>query len=157
MVAYTTDMTPPRPRACEEIASECLASRARLLDRRLAAIYERALRPLGLRRTQLTLLVAIARAGERASPTVVGQALLLEKSSVSRELGRLEALGWVRVAPSPDGRSQRLSLTAPGERILEEALPRWRKAQREARALLGDRGAEALAAVATRIHPRFAG
>lgn len=150
-------MNRSRPRACDEIAAECLASRARLLDRRLAAVYERALRPLAIRRTQLTLLVAIARAGDRASPTLVGRALLLEKSSVSRELGRLASLGWVRIAASPDARAQRLSLTAAGERILEEALPYWRKAQREARALLGERGADALAAVTTRLHPRFPG
>ncbi|WP_242359917.1 MULTISPECIES: MarR family winged helix-turn-helix transcriptional regulator [Anaeromyxobacter] len=147
----------PAARASEEIAAECLASRARFLDRRLASIYERALRPLGLRRTQLTLLVAIARAGERATPTVVGRALQLEKSTVSRELARLQALGWVRVEPPSDGRTQRLSLTAAGARTLEAALPLWRKAQREARALLGDRGAEALAAVTVRLHPRFAG
>jgi DNA-binding MarR family transcriptional regulator len=145
-------------RASEEIAAECLASRARFLDRRLASIYERALRPLGLRRTQLTLLVAIARAGERASPGVVGQALLLEKSSVSRELGRLQALGWIRIeAAAPDTRTQRLSLTPAGAGLVEAALPLWRMAQREARALLGERGAEALAAVTVRLHPRFAG
>ncbi len=144
-------------RASEEIAAECLASRARFLDRRLASIYERALRPLGLRRTQLTLLVAIARAGERASPGVVGQALLLEKSSVSRELGRLQALGWIRIEAAPDTRAQRLSLTPAGTGLVETALPLWRMAQREARALLGERGAEALAAVTVRLHPRFAG
>jgi len=149
--------TTPASRASREIAAECLASRARFLDRRLASIYERALRPLGLRRTQLTLLVAIARAGERATPGVVGRALLLEKSSVSRELARLQAVGWIRISPSPEDRTQRLSLAPAGSRILEEALPRWREAQQEARALLGERGAEALAEVTARLHPRFAG
>lgn len=148
---------PTATRASEEIAAGCLASRARFLDRRLASIYERALRPLGLRRTQLTLLVAISRAGEQASPTVVGRALLLEKSSVSRELARLQALGWVRIEASPERRAQRLSLTPAGARVLEAALPPWRRAQREARALLGEHGAEALQAVTSRLHPRFAG
>ncbi len=144
-------------RASEEIARACLASRARFLDRRLASIYERALRPLGLRRTQLTLLVAIARAGERATPAVVGRALLLEKSSLSRELAHLRGLGLARVEVSPGRRMQRLSLTPAGGRALEAALPLWRKAQREARALLGREGADALAAVTLRLHPRFAG
>ena len=91
---------------------------------------------MGLRSTQLNLLVAIGgHPGIRA--TDLSGALDLEKSSLSRNLGRLEEAGWVRSEASSDG--HRLNLTRSGGQLLRRAQPRWRAAQDRAKELLGAR------------------
>ena len=58
------------------IAEQCIASRLRVLNRFVTNIYDEALRPLGLKISQLNLLVAIAKMGE-AKPTVLCEMLHL--------------------------------------------------------------------------------
>src|SRR5207249_4007608 len=60
----------------------------------------------------------------------------LEKSTLSRDLKRMERLGWVRSgAPSREGRV--LTLTPAGSQLLVEVRGAWQKAQASARAELG--------------------
>ena len=58
--------------AAELIAGECLAVRVRALNRAVTALYDEALRPLGLRVGQLNLLVAVARIGTAGPATCAG-------------------------------------------------------------------------------------
>src|SRR6187397_2708577 len=62
-----------------DIATGCLASRVRYLDRQLARIYDGALRSHGVTGAQLGMLVAVALAGPTTA-SWVGQRLELEKS-----------------------------------------------------------------------------
>jgi DNA-binding MarR family transcriptional regulator len=128
------------PRLARSIARDCLGMRARLLGRVLSALYDEALRPVGLNCAQLNLLVALGARGPMPA-TELGRALRIEKSTLSRNLRRLADLGWI--AP---GRG--LSLTPRGADMLRRAVPAWRGAQRRARALLGHAGAAALAGAA---------
>jgi DNA-binding MarR family transcriptional regulator len=84
---------------------------------------------------QLNVLVALALASD-ARPTDIAQALALEKSTLSRNLERMVARGWIEVLPGEQGTTQRLRLLPAGRRILEEAMPAWRAAQRQAAAEL---------------------
>jgi DNA-binding MarR family transcriptional regulator len=114
--------------AINTIAHECLASRVRLLNRLITGAYDKALRPHGLRISQLNVLVSIASRGPlRASELC--RLLKLEKSTLSRDLERLIEQGWIT-------RSPRLEITAAGQARVTECVPAWRKAQREARRLL---------------------
>jgi DNA-binding MarR family transcriptional regulator len=112
-----------------DIATNCLASRVRTLDRVLGRIYDGALRSHGVTGAQLGMLVAVALAGP-TTPTWVGQRLELEKSTVSRNLARLRAAGLVS---DEDG----LRVTPRGDVVIRAAYPAWRQAQRQARAALG--------------------
>ena len=47
----------------EEISRECVMSRWRMTNRVLSAIYDEELRPFGLKSSQLSLLVAVTKAG----------------------------------------------------------------------------------------------
>jgi DNA-binding MarR family transcriptional regulator len=127
----------------QAIASECLAMRARRMARGITRVYDAALRPLGLTLPQLSLLVAIERAGTLTAATVSRQ-LDLEKSTLSRNLRLLVAAGWV--VESAAGGSKELSLTTAGREQLERALPLWEQAQLEARRRLGGPLVEALLA-----------
>lgn len=122
-----------------EIASSCLASRARYLDRVLSRIYDGALRPHGVTGAQLGMLVAIALAGP-TTPTWVGRRLELEKSTVSRNLARLRA---ARLVTDEGG----LRVTSRGADLIRAAHPAWRQAQRQAREVLGALAPQLLSAL----------
>jgi DNA-binding MarR family transcriptional regulator len=114
-----------------EIARDCLAQRARTLERALSRIYDRALRDVGVTGSQLSMLVAIALLPQ-PSAAAVGRRLDLEKSTVSRNLARLVAGGLV---DDRDG----LRLTPRGAAAVRAGHAAWRTAQRQARARLGAR------------------
>ena len=135
-------MQPPEPTA-ELISQDCLAARVRLLNRQVLRLYDEALRPLGIKVTQLNVLVALARLGP-CRPTEMTQVLDMEKSTLSRNVERLRLRGWIEVGPGPSGRTQMVSLTPTGQQLLDEALPRWEAAQRQTEQLLGASTTEAL-------------
>ena len=135
-------MTHPETTA-DMITRDCLAARVRLLNRRVLRVYDEALRPLGIKVTQLNVLVVLARLG-LSNPTEVTQVLDMEKSTVSRNVERLRRCGLVEVRPSARGRTQLVSVTPRGQELLEQALPRWEAAQRHTEQLLGASTTEAL-------------
>jgi DNA-binding MarR family transcriptional regulator len=126
-------------RAIEAIARNCIAVRLRLLNRVVTNLYDAALRPLGLKVSQLNLLVVAAKLG-LAQPTRVCGLLQLDASTLSRNVERMRARGWLEVVPAEDARTQPFRLTAQGRRLLERAVPAWEQAQRQAADLLGDEG-----------------
>ena len=139
-----------RSRVAELIAGECLAVRMRTLNRALTALYDEALRPLGLRVGQLNLLVAVARVGT-AKPGDLCRVLRMDKSTLSRDVEVMRRNGWIEVDDSGDGRARPLRLSDPGHALLEAVVPAWRQAQEKAGALLGYGAAAALGQVVDRI------
>jgi DNA-binding MarR family transcriptional regulator len=125
------------------IVEECIAVKLRLLTRAVTKIYNQALRPHGLTVSQMNILVAVSYLGQ-AKQQDICQALHLEKSTLSRDLTRMRERGWVIEAPSDDGRSSLLRVTAHGGKLLQRAIPAWRQAQQQAAALLGERDIAAL-------------
>jgi len=121
------------------MASECLAVRVRRLGRVVTRVYDAALAPHGVTIAQLNLLTAIV-AADGARPTDLVRILDVEKSTLSRDLQRMEDLGWIRFDPRQSGRGRSISLTPAGTRLLLEVRPAWEKAQEAARSQLG-RGA----------------
>ena len=129
--------------AAETISANCLAARIRLLHRTITGIFDDALRPIGLTDAQLTILVMVANRGP-VSPGAVARHLNMEKSTISRNIARMEKNGWLTVADSQSGREQQLTLTAKGKALLVKALPVWNEAQTKAKAVLGQRGADSI-------------
>jgi DNA-binding MarR family transcriptional regulator len=121
------------------IARNCIAVRLRLLNRVVTNLYDDALRPLGLKVSQLNILVVAAKLG-LAQPTKVCDILQLDTSTLSRNVERMRAKGWLEVVPGEDARTQPFRLTAQGKRLLERAVPAWERAQEQAEDLLGDEG-----------------
>ena len=119
----------------DTIAGECIAVRMRMLNRVVTNIYDDALRPLGVKVSQMNILVAAGRMGT-ARPAEVCEKLHLDVSTLSRNVERMRARGWLEVIPDKDGRTQPFRLTAQGRRLLEKATPAWKKAQHKAKTLL---------------------
>jgi DNA-binding MarR family transcriptional regulator len=126
-------------RAIDTIARNCIAVRLRLLNRVVTNLYDDALRPLGLKVSQLNILVVAAKLG-LARPAEVCDILHLDTSTLSRNVERMRAHGWLEVVPDDDARAQPFRLTPQGKRLIEKAVPAWEEAQRQAKELLGDEG-----------------
>ena len=145
-------MAAKKTSSIDTIAGECIAVRMRMLNRAITNIYDEALRPLGLKVSQMNLLVAAGKLGV-ARPADVCEKLHLDVSTLSRNVERMKARGWLEVVDDEDGRAQPFQLTAEGKRLLDRAVPKWRIAQKQAKAILGEDGAQTLAE-ATRKIPR---
>ena len=121
----------------DTIAAECVAVRMRMLNRAVTNIFDDALRPLGVRVSQLNILIATGRL-ETARPADICERLHLDVSTLSRNVERMKARGWLEVIPDEDGRTQPFRLTDKGRRLLEKTAPAWKNAQQQAKEILGD-------------------
>jgi DNA-binding MarR family transcriptional regulator len=123
----------------DTIAKTCIAVRLRLLNRVVTNFYDDALRPLGLKVSQLNILIVTAKLG-LARPAQVCEILQLDASTLSRNIKPLQAHGWLEIVPDEDARAQPFRLTTQGKRLIEKAVPAWEEAQQRATELLGDEG-----------------
>ena len=123
----------------DTISRTCIAVRLRLLNRVVTNLYDEALRPLGLKVSQLNILIVTAKLG-LARPAQVCDILQLDASTLSRNVKPLQAHGWLEVVPDEDARAQPFRLTPQGNRLIEKAVPAWEEAQRQATELLGSEG-----------------
>ena len=121
----------------DKIAGECIAVRLRMLNRVITNIYDNALRPLDLKVSQMNILVAAAQMGT-VRPLDVCEYLHLDVSTLSRNVDRMKARGWLEVVPDTDGRAQPFRLTPQGRKLLETAVPAWRGAQQQVKQVLGN-------------------
>jgi DNA-binding MarR family transcriptional regulator len=129
--------------AAAEVVRDCIATRLRMADRVITKVYDDALRPLGLKVTQMSMLVVAEDRG-LIRQSEVGAELRLDDSTLSRNLDRMRANGWLVEVAGDDARVHSYRLTEAGRTLLDKAIPAWRGAQAEARRLLGDAGVQAL-------------
>src|SRR5881275_3239840 len=130
----------------DKVTSECVAVRLRMLNRVVTNIYDDALRSLDLKVSQMNILVAAAKMGT-ARPADVCEHLQLDVSTLSRNVERMKARGWLEVVQGEDGRSQPFRLTPQGRKLLKAAVPAWSEAQRQVKKVLGDAFVEQLSRV----------
>lgn len=126
-----------------QVSQQCLARKVRQASRQICAIYDEALRPFGLKASQFNLLIAIGCQGE-TTPGILQQAMSLEKSTVSRNVERMAAKGWLLSRKRQDQRALHYRLSSKGRALVERALPAWREAERDIRDLLGQERVGAL-------------
>lgn len=122
-------MAEPSPISkCEEVAQRCAGFGIRRAARAVANLYDQALAPCGLKGTQFTLLNAIATAG-RPTITQLADLLLMDRTTLTRNLQPLARQGLVRITSSRDRRARDVALTPEGLKSVRRALPLWEKAQ----------------------------
>ena len=140
-----------RPASINLIAENCVAVRMRMLNRVVTNHYDEALRPLGLKVSQLNILVATARLGV-ARPAILSERLHIDVSTLSRNVDRMKSKGWLETVPDEDGRNHPFRLTPSGEHLLEKAVPAWKSAQKQVERLLGEDVVGAIHQAIERIH-----
>jgi DNA-binding MarR family transcriptional regulator len=121
----------------------CTCATLRRASRALTQLYDEALRPLGLRATQFTVLQALSLAGE-VSQGELGQLLAMDSTTLTRTLGIMGQHGWIAKRRGQDRREWRMRLSKSGEAQLKRALPYWQKAQSRLRAQLGNELSDSL-------------
>jgi DNA-binding MarR family transcriptional regulator len=110
------------------VASECTLLGIRQASRAITQIYDAAFAPIGLKGNQFTLLAAISKMGE---PTItrLGEGLVTDRTTLTRNLAPLERAGLVRVEVGADRRSRIVTVTPRGSKRLARAYPLWKRAQ----------------------------
>jgi DNA-binding MarR family transcriptional regulator len=109
--------------------NRCNNTALRKATRRVSQLYDAVLAPSGLRQTQRSLLMHIARLG---NPTLgrLAASLVLDRAALGHNLKPLERDGFVVVDVDPDDRRSRLvKLTRKGESKLRQTAVLWEKAQ----------------------------
>lgn len=124
----------------------CNGTAFRKATRRISQLFDEALAPCGLRSTQRSILVQIARLGQPAMGDLA-EALVLDRSALAHNLKPLERDGFVAVTTDPaDKRSRLVGLTSRGVAKLNESFPLWEKAQHRFEMAFGVDQARALRA-----------
>ncbi|WP_295137871.1 MarR family transcriptional regulator [uncultured Reyranella sp.] len=111
------------------------------------AFIEEALVPFDLTRGTFDVLTALRRAGTPYSltPKQLVQSLLLSGAGLTSRLNKLESQNLIaRLAEPSDRRTLRVQLTAAGEAVINEAIPRVFDVQRSRLQKLGDDGQKRL-------------
>lgn len=116
----------------------CMCASFRRSSRALTQLYEKELRPLGLRATQLTILQVLSRAGEMPQGKL-GEILAMDSTSLTRTLAIMIRRGWITERRGEDKRERWLRLNSGGEARLRCVEPVWKKAQSRLRRELGPR------------------
>jgi DNA-binding MarR family transcriptional regulator len=128
----------PKNVTTQDAATACACQKVRIAARAVTRAYDQALRPVGLRSTQFTVLVA-ASVADGIPLNQLATLLGLERTTLTRSLEGIEKEGLIRVE-SVDGRTRKVVLTQPGKDRLDLALPLWNQAQENLRERLGEQG-----------------
>ena len=116
----------------------CMCASFRRAARVLTQHYDVAMRPLGLRGTQFTLLQALSLAGE-VSQGMLGEILAIDSTTLTRTLAIMGRRGWIVSRSGKDRRERWLRLSEAGKAEFRRARPHWERVQRELRARLGNK------------------
>jgi DNA-binding MarR family transcriptional regulator len=114
------------------LINDCACLKVRTAARAVTRLYDDAFRPLGLRATQLSVLLGVAL-GQAVSIASVSRMLGMDRSTLTRNLRPLEQKGLVALGPEGHHRSRTLSITSKGERLVRKALPLWERTQQKLR------------------------
>jgi DNA-binding MarR family transcriptional regulator len=121
-----------------EVAGACLGMRVARLHRVIARRYEQALQAAGLTQPQMEVLASLISAGGPVRPAALAAALMVERSTISRNLALMQSKGWVAVAgTSATGRAMSVTITGAGTAAFTGAGTAWRRAQADAARMLG--------------------
>ncbi len=111
-----------------DYTADCACLNFRKASRFITSLYDEYLRPVGLRATQLSLLMALEQTGS-VTITSLAEVLLMDRTTLPRDLKPLERKGWVSITEGKDRRKRFIDLTPEGRDLLNRALPLWEQAQ----------------------------
>ena len=114
--------------ACAGAVEACACFNFAKASRSVTQLFNSTLQPSGLRSTQFVLL-AVVYVEEPASMSRLVQRMVVDRSTLTRNLKPLEAAGFVKVTQPASQRAKSVRLTAKGRRKLTATVPLWERAQ----------------------------
>ena len=116
----------------------CAAFNLRKASRAITSLYDDYMRPAGFRATQTTLMMVLQQVG-RISILGLSEILIMDRTTVARDLRPLVREGLVMIVKGKDRRVRIVELTPVGHDALAHVLPIWEQAQKR---IIADFGAE---------------
>ncbi|MBX3539436.1 MAG: winged helix-turn-helix transcriptional regulator [Chelatococcus sp.] len=125
------------------MSTACHCIHLKTATRKLTALYDAALEPMGINISQFSLLRNIERR-QPVSLTELGRELHLDRSTMGRNIRVIEKMGLVETGRGDDQREQQVSLSEHGAVLLRKAEPIWDDCQAEVVRRLGEQRLKAL-------------
>lgn len=120
--------TPSRTDSYASAAASCACNSLRKASRAVTQLFDQTLEPTGLRSTQFVILLEIAIAEHTTVPQLARR-LVLDRSTLHRNVQPLVRRGLIRVSAGAARRSREMTLTPAGHRVVAAAIPLWDHAQ----------------------------
>lgn len=115
----------------------CLAYTSRRTARAVTNVFNARMAPLELNVAQFGLLAAVARM-PASTMSAIGEAMLLDQSTMARNLTVLERRGLVEAQGGRGRGGKQVSLTTEGQALYAEAVRVWKRTNQKLAADLGE-------------------
>jgi len=106
----------------------CASFNFRRTARAVTRLYDQALEDAGIRSTQFTLLVGIAK-NQPVAMGAFAEIVMIDPTTLTRSLRPLEKEGLIQISGRTAKRRRLLKLTRKGAQALKRSLPAWGKVQ----------------------------
>lgn len=106
----------------------CVCTNIRRAARAITRLYDDALAETGVRYTQMIFLMVLHRC-EEVTVSALAEELLMDASTVARNIRPLERDGLVIIKKGQDRRQRLVSLSKTGHKTVTEGMKFWQKAQ----------------------------
>ncbi len=120
----------------------CAGHNMRRATRAVTQHFDNKLRPLGLRVSQFSIMGALAiielKSPEGINMTALAELLMLDRTTLARNLEPLKRDGLVQIVPGEDRRIRLVRLTEQGHAKLVDGFPSWQEAQAQIVDTLGE-------------------
>ena len=124
---------------------DCVGFNLRKANRAVTQLYDEMLRPAGIRVTQYSLLVVLKLIGT-VLVTDLAEKIVMDRTTLSRNLEVMEKQGLVSVTPGEDRRTRKVMITEMGSAVLIDAYPLWQQAQAKIRESMSEERLQSLMA-----------
>jgi len=114
----------------------CLCGNLRMAARALTNVYDMHLERCGLTANQLAVLWCVL-ASEPAAMSDISRSVVMDKTTVSRNIASLARRDLVRYGAARDSRRKLVVTTASGRRHFVRAMPAWQAAQSQVARTIG--------------------
>ena len=118
------------------VPQACINAKLRRLHKLISSAYESKLKPFGLQGSMLSILFIIGK-NKHINQKAVAEMLLLDQSTLSRDIKKLVDKSWVGMIKANDIRHSSLELTEEGYLFLEKVSPVWEKLHTTVEGILG--------------------
>ncbi|MBR8839796.1 MAG: winged helix-turn-helix transcriptional regulator [Stigonema ocellatum SAG 48.90 = DSM 106950] len=111
-----------------KVGASCTCFSLRKSARVVTQLFDEIMAPSGLLVTQFSILSVVA-AMKESTMNQLAQYLVMDRTTLTRNLKPLERQGLIQIKPGLDKRTRLISLTELGVAALHKALPLWEQAQ----------------------------
>ena len=112
-----------------EGTTACASFVLRKTARAVTRLYDLAFQEFGIRSTQFTILVGVAKT-QPISISGLSELLLIDPTTLTRTLQRLKKDALIQISARSKMRQRFVTLTENGRETLARSLPSWRNAQK---------------------------